>query len=118
MRGEGVSSRGGRLGWGKGIKGKKGTINGWGKGWKDTVASDVSMLVLGDGEEGGPAGEVLVVEVEVVVLGEGIEIGEVHVKEVLRAEGAEGCHCGGEIQSLILGEIRALGCRDGGCKVR
>lgn len=69
---------------------------------RETVASDVSMLVLGDGEEGGPAGEVLVVEVEVVVLGEGIEVGEVHVEEILRAEGAEGCHCGGRVQSFDL----------------
>jgi hypothetical protein len=60
------------------------------------------MLVFGDGEEGRPAGEVLVVEVEVVVLGEGIEVGEVHVEEVLRAEGAEGRHCGGRVQSFDL----------------
>lgn len=60
------------------------------------------MLVFGDGEEGRPAGEVLVVEVEVVVLGEGIEVGEVHVEEVLRAEGAEARHCGGRVQSFDL----------------
>jgi len=75
----------------------------------DTVASDVSMLVLGDGEEGRPAGEVLVVEVEVVVLGKGIEVSKVHVEEVLRAEGAEGRHCGGRDPNLgLLLEIKAL----------
>lgn len=62
-----------------------------------TVASNVAMLVLGDGEEGRPAGEVLVVEIEVIVLGKGIEVGKVHVEEVLRAEGAEGSHCGGRV---------------------
>jgi hypothetical protein len=60
------------------------------------------MLVLGDGEEGGPAGEVLVVEVKVVVLGEGIEVGEVHMEEILRAEGAEGRHCRGRVPNFVL----------------
>lgn len=81
----------------------------WGKRWGDTVASDISMLVLGDGEEGGPACEILVVEVEVVVLGEGIEVGEVHMEEILGAEGAQGRHCGGRVQRVFLWfEIEAI----------
>lgn len=49
-----------------------------GKG-RHTVTSDVAMLVLSDGEERGPAGEVLVVEIEVVVFCERVKIREVHL---------------------------------------
>lgn len=59
---------------------------------RDTVAYYIAVLVFGDCEERGPVDEVVHVEVEVVVFGEGIEVGEVHVEEVLRAEGAKGCH--------------------------
>lgn len=43
-----------------------------------TITDDVSILVLGDCEEGGPFGGVLEVEIDVVVFGEGVEVCEVH----------------------------------------
>lgn len=58
-------------------------------GGRDTVSYYVAVLVFGDGEERGPVDEVVHVEVDVVVFGEGIEVGEVHVEEVLGTEGAE-----------------------------
>jgi len=88
-------------GGGKREEGRHGSI-GEGMVGMGTVAGDVSVLVFGNGEERGPAGKVLVVEVEVVVLGEGIEVCEIHVKEVLRAERAEGRHCGGRVLKLGL----------------
>ena len=64
----------------------------WVRERRVTVTNYIAVLVFGDCEERGPVDEVVHVEVEVVVFGEGIEVGEVHVEEVLRAEGAEGCH--------------------------
>ena len=76
-----------------------GCLGGWGLGCRGglekgrvTVADYVALLVFGDCEERGPVDEVVHVEVDVVIFGEGIEVGEVHVEEVLGAEGAEGCH--------------------------
>ena len=65
-------------------------LEGW--GGRGTVAYYVAVLVFGDCEKRGPVDEVVHVEVDIVVLGEGIEVGEVHVEKVLGAEGAEGCH--------------------------
>ncbi len=65
-------------------------VGGWVR--RLTVANYIAVLVFCNCEERGPVDEVVHVEVDVVVFGEGIEVGEVHVEEVLGAEGAEGCH--------------------------
>ena len=57
-----------------------------------TIARNVPMLVFCYGEERGPAGHVLHVEIEVVVFSERIEVREVHVQEILRAEWSERRH--------------------------
>lgn len=50
------------------------------------------MLVFGHGEQRWPLGQIVEVEVDVVVLSQRIEVGEVGSKEVLRTKGAERCH--------------------------
>ena len=66
-----------------------------------TVACDISLLILGYCEQRGPCHHVLHVVVDIVVLGEGIEVCETHVEEVLRAEGTEGCH-------IVVGYLEVL----------
>ena len=56
------------------------------------VARDIAILVLGNGEEGGPFAQVVEVEIDVVILGEGIEIGEVHVEQVSRTKRTQRSH--------------------------
>ena len=79
----------GKVGRGLGWRGWGLRVRGGGQG---TVAYYIAVLVFGDCEEGGPVDKVVHVEIDIVVFGEGIEIGEIHVEEILRAEGAEGCH--------------------------
>lgn len=64
---------------------------------RPTVTDDIPILIFGDCEEGGPFGEVLEVEINVVIFGERVKVCEIHFEEVRRAERAEGCHgvCGG-----------------------
>ena len=75
------------------------------------------MLAFGDGKKRGPFGKVLEIEMEVVVFGERIEVGEVHLEEVHRTECAEGCHGGQrrarcpEIELRVYGAVtRAVYC--------
>lgn len=57
-----------------------------------TVARDISVLIFDNSEERGPLGEVLEVEVDVVVFRQGVEIGEVGVEEVCRSKSTERGH--------------------------
>ena len=53
-----------------------------------TVAGDPSMLVFCYGEKRWPAGKILQVEADIVVLRKRIKVCEIHIQEVLRAEGS------------------------------
>ena len=57
-----------------------------------TVANNFPILIFCNGEERWPSCEIVKVKIEIVVLGEGIEVCEVYVEEVLRTTCAEGCH--------------------------
>jgi hypothetical protein len=59
--------------------------------WSGTVA--YYLAVFFDAlEERGPFHEVCEVEIEVVVLGEGVEVTEVKLEEIARSNTADGCH--------------------------
>ena len=60
--------------------------------WILTIPGDVAVLVFGHGEKGRPLGEVVHVEVDVIVLGEGVEICKIDFEQVLWPKGAEGSH--------------------------
>lgn len=60
--------------------------------WMLTIACDITVLVLGHGEKRRPFGEVVHVEVNVVVLGESIKICEIHFEQVLWLKGTQGSH--------------------------
>lgn len=47
-----------------------------------TVACDISVLIFDDSEERGPLDKVLEVEVNIIVFRQGVEIGEIGVKQV------------------------------------
>ena len=51
-------------------------------------------MVLRHGEKRGPFCQIMEIEVNIVVLGKGIEIGEIHVQEILWTKSAEGGHGG------------------------
>lgn len=57
-----------------------------------TVANDVAFLIFCYGEERWPFYEVVKVEIEVVILGQRVEVREVHTEKVLRTKCAEGSH--------------------------
>ena len=57
-----------------------------------TVANDIAHLILSNGEEGRPFVEVVKVEIDVVVFREGIEVRQIHAKEILRLALSEGGH--------------------------
>lgn len=64
-----------------------------------TVGVDLTPLTLGNGKERGPAREVGEVEADVIILGEGVEVGMVEFEEVERVEGPQRRHS----RSLVVG---------------
>ena len=57
-----------------------------------TVADYFAILILRDSEQRWPFRKILYVEIQIVIFGERIQIGEIGVKEVGGTKGAEGCH--------------------------
>lgn len=53
----------------------------------------MTLLVFGDGEEGGPFGKIVEVEINIEVLGKGIKIGKVHAQKVLGFKLSKRGHC-------------------------
>lgn len=49
-----------------------------------TVTNDVAILILCHGTERGPLGEVLQVVVDVVILRQRVQVGQVHMEEIRR----------------------------------
>ena len=43
-----------------------------------TVTRDVTVLILSQGEKGRPCGQIMHVEVDVIILGERVKICEIH----------------------------------------
>ena len=63
-----------------------------GKQKASTVSYDIALLIFSYGEKGGPFANVMEIEIDIVIFRQGIEVGEIHAKEVERLELAEGCH--------------------------
>lgn len=63
-----------------------------GIGYLITVTCDVTVLIFSHGEQGRPFCQVVHVEVNVVILRERIQIGEIHFEQVLWLKGTEGSH--------------------------
>ena len=43
-----------------------------------TVSGDVTVLIFSQGEQGRPCGEVMQIEIDVIILGERVKICEIH----------------------------------------
>ena len=57
-----------------------------------TITCDVTVLIFGQGEKGRPFGQVVHVEVDVIILGERVKVCEIHLEEVLWLKRTEGSH--------------------------
>lgn len=77
-----------------------------------TVADNAFPAVLHAAEEGGPAHEVVQVEADVIVFGEGIEVSEVEGEKVRRGHATDGGHDDGGGIELVERE-----CSGGGAEM-